>query len=102
MTTTAFPTSVCGSVLTSTRPNSTPASRSFWMIAAFSEIANHDVMDAAMTPPTPSTADKSSAVAFAIASSEPNSDASDSAAAGPRFFIPRAVSNLGNGRDRDD
>ena len=71
------------------------------MIAAFSAIANHDVMDAAITPPTPSTADNSSAVATAIASSEPNSEASDSAAAGPRFLIPRAVSNFGKGRERD-
>ena len=64
------------------------------MIATFSEIANHDVMDAAMTPPTPSTADNSSAVASAIASSEPKCDARDSAAAGPRFFIPSAVNNF--------
>ena len=67
----------------------------------FSEIENHDAIDAAITVPTPSTEDSSSLDAEAIASSVPKYDDNESAAAGPRCLIPTAVSNLGRGFVRD-
>ena len=99
VTTIALPTRFCGALLTVTLPKSTPAERNFLIIAMCDLSANHSVIFLAITSPTPSISLNCSDVASIIASSEPKRRANDSAAAGPRFFIPRPTSNFANGRD---
>ena len=99
VTTTALPTRFCGASLTATLPNSTPAARNFLIIAICDLSANQLAIFVAITSPTPSISLNCSGVASIIASSEPNRLDKDSAAAGPRFLIPRPTSNFANGRD---
>ena len=101
VTTIAFPTKFCGSRLTSTLPNSTPAARSFSTISRLLGVANQRTMLAAMIGPTPSVSARSASEASIIESSVPNPRLSASLADGPRPLQPSAVSNRGNGRRLD-
>ena len=55
---------------------------------------NHLVIEFAITSPSPSISLNCSGVAAIIASSEPNRRASDSDAAGPKFFMPSPTRSL--------
>ena len=96
VTTTVLPVRVCGRSLVSTVVP-TPAARHAFRIAprqspSSRAAANQCTTDSAISGPMPSICERSSAVAFAIASSEPNAEATSRAVGGPRRRIDNATS----------